>query len=481
MVWGATCHDVAHPFAPGASADPNLVAAITKLTITMLAFQPRVTSPVSASHLAHSKLETLRLIPGGISTVVGDGEPVLTAVLQNQLRLISTSEHEVGVIKFLTPFLTKLRLPADGGEADPCPPVLVNSEHLQWLVHPSVESRRDLRLKPDLFRSWAPFVEFRNGNEKQGSGNGYDFGLLADYALQRAGCASELYEAKVNLTEGAFGELCGYHECVPGVCFGMLFNATDFWLYKSNAGIPIRLLKGQWTARGSADSIRDFLTCSEPPLVNLLRRLLRCLHVVPVRFDGRSHLGSGGYGHVFAVGDSAAPQAPPQALKVVLTSDHAHVAVEFERLEDAARAGAPVVPPVKGSMCWFSDGEQPSGGGYLLARVGVRFAVTTKQRCCAAFDALAALHKLGIIHGDPRLPNLLLVDGSACWVDLFSSASRVAPDSLRYDAAVLVRSVLSLASEDALPTGVERVLRRYSAAETESVTALAAEVWAARE
>ena len=51
----------------------------------------------------------------------------------------------------------------------------------------------------------------------------------------------------------------------------------------------------------------------------------------------------------------------------------------------------------------------------------------------------------------------------------------------RYDAAVLVRSVLSLASEDALPTGVERVLRRYSAAETESVTALAAEVWAARE
>ena len=466
----------AHPFPPGAPADPSLVAAIRNLTIT-LASQHRVISPVvNASHLAHTTLQTLQYIPDGISSVVGAGEPVLTDALQSELLTVSAREKEAGVVKFLTPHLSNLRLPAVG-LLDPCPPVLVNSENLQWLVHPSVKARRDLRLKPDLFRSWAPFVEVRGGSRKQGSGPVYVFGVLADYALQTAGCASELYEAKVKLTESDFGELCAYHECVTGVCIGMLFDATDFWLYQSNAGNPVRLLKGRWTAPGSADSIRDFFTVPDPPLVKLLRRLLVDLRVTPVQLDGRSHLGSGGYGHVFAVGDLAAPQA----LKVVHTSDLTHIAREFWCLADAAEAGAPVVPPVKDSLRYYGDDEDACGGGYLLSRVGTEFKVSNQAQCCAAFEALAALHVRGIIHGDPRLPNLLLVGARACWVDLFSSASRVpVPDMQRGDAAILVRSVLLLGLKDALPAGVDTVLRRYNAAAAESVTALSVVVWVSR-
>jgi hypothetical protein len=90
------------------------------------------------------------------------------------------------------------------------------------------------------------------------------------------------------------------------------------------------------------------------------------------------------------------------------------------------------------------------GGGYLLQHVGVPFVVTSKKRCCFAFEALAALHAVGIIHGDLRVPNLLVVGKRLVWIDLriaslHASGGPASSGPLeRLDAATLARSVLKL-------------------------------------
>lgn len=432
-------------------------------------------APTSSAGLANQNLTVLRAI-GGIKDIPSDavGEAVLTGEQQRELLAIRDSENETGVIKYLTPYLVKLRAPGAGADTDPCPSVLVNSENKPWLEHPSSSGVVKLRQKPDLFRSWEPFVAYSDGTGKQGSGPEYRFGVLAGGALQQAGCVAELYEAKQHaLTESYFGELCGYHQSVKGPCYGMLFNATDFWLYESCYGHPVGLLKGAWTAPGSAGYIRDFFSrVEEPPLLQLLRRLLTRLKVTLCPIERRSYLGSGAYGHVFAV-KRATHQ---QALKVVVTTDGTHIVREYNSLMTAAASGAPVIPPVSGS-CILEE----AGGGYLLQRVGTPIKRLSHKRCLDAFQSLATLHKYGIVHGDARLPNLLLVDGTPMWIDLLQSTVLLmtAPEAAINDAGILACSILRVKSPTELPEDIRVVLSTYKPDEDGTVAAVAAAVWSA--
>ena len=453
-------------------------------------------SPTNPAQLAHVTLETLRRVSGGIRTL-GDadadagGPSVLSAAQQSCFRddVATATRKEKALVRLMTPILGDLRLPraetapeaaAEPVADDPCIPLLVNSEEVPWLVHPSSSGLPGLRQKPDLFRSWAPFVELRDGGSGQGSGPQFVFGGLAGYALQAAGCAAELYEAKVRLTERDFGELCAYQQCVPGRCFGMLFDVDEFWLFETFSGNPVRLIKGAWTAAGSLACVRRFYAdAPEPPLVILLRELLRNLGLKSLAVGGSCYLGSGAHGHVFRVGSEAEPMALKVAL-LPLAGDLYLVEAEFEHMLAAWRRDAPVVPPVEGSLR-----VSRLGGGYLMRNVGRRFEVTSATRCSTAFCALALLHRRGVIHGDPRIPNLLLVGTDALWVDLRGSAvvgAVGAPSvhSARADAAGLARSILTLDARAALPVATEAALARYDPAVAESVAVLAAAVWETR-
>jgi hypothetical protein len=439
----------------------------------LLALQHAAVSPFSDTTLAHTVLQTLRLIPAGIvdATAGRTGDSVLTAEQQSALLIVAEQMKEAGVVRFITPYLRRLCLPPLADEAEACPPVLVNSEHLQWLVPPTAEQRRDLRLKPDLFQSWLPFVEFR--------GDGNLEGVLGGYALQQAGCVAELFEAKRDrLPEAAFGELCGYHSCIKGPCHGMLFDAQSFQLYQSSSGHPVRLVKSTWTSEGSQELVRSFFSgVHEPPLLVLLRELLKSLDLRLCHINGRCYLGSGAYGHVFTVGT----QDRAQALKVALSPSHTHVSGEYDLLRRASAAGAPVVRPVAGSV---RELPGAGGGGYLLEKVGKPFTLSSARQCRAAFASLAAVHRAGIIHGDPRVPNLLLVDNEAVWIDL--QAAVLQPDRIpaeqqvRVDAGILVHSILGQGSTVAFPDSVARALALYVAADDASVVALADAVWLAR-
>jgi hypothetical protein len=330
--------------------------------------------------------------------------------------------------------------------------------------------------------SWDPCVTYKSLGEGEGPSAGYRFGVLGGHALQMAGCVRGLFEVKLDtMSTSDFGELCTYHHCLPGSARGMLFNRSSFWLYNSFDGSPFSLAQYKWVFPGTASAVRAFFAGDvDPPLVVLLRALLEALGVRPLHDEhGRCYLGSGATGHVFTVGGAT----HARALKVVLeASVTTHVAVEYSLLTAAAAAGAPVVRPVEGSLLNFVNlgGGRVSGGGFLLEAVGKPFpAVESRARCVQAFDTLAELHRAGVIHGDARLPNLLLVGEHGAWIDLRASVKGVEPslDVLkRLDARTLARSVLALDMDAPLPAEVATAAGRYPA-ESDAVKAIAAAVW----
>jgi len=430
-------------------------------------------------------------IAGGVSVFANsDGPPILTAVQQRELAACTT---ESDVVKFMTPFLWEL---ADTDSSDVCGAVLVNSELFRWLDRPKHPLRSDLRLKPDLFRTWRPFIVDRGAAPAQGVGHAYIFGPLAHRNLQLDGCVRELYEAKLEeLSAAHFGELIKYHRLIPGPCCGMLFNRSTFWLYASYDGHPVRLLKCSWAVPGTAQCVRDFFArvrC-EPPLLSCMRELLRQLDVRPLAADGAVLLGAGGFGRVFRVTrppDAAADAAgePPLALKVMPASPHSDVYNEYNALLAASERGAPVVPVVANSVRLLDadTGGEHCGGGFLLREVGSPFEVKSRATCRKAFASLLKLHECGVLHGDARLPNLLVLrTGAPAWIDLQRGVvaaeygAALLAGNARYDARRLACSILGCVV-DAEPDAVKQALRAYDGASAKFAAALADAVWAAK-
>ena len=467
----------------------SLLAALTA---------PRgLASPATLAHLGHQYMETLELLGNVRVLEPCEGPSILTLQQQAELAALAAVGFgpEAAIVRYMAPHLRALRQPGAGeaGAADPAPLAMVNSEAYVWLVHPAVQGVASHRLKPDLFLTWAPFVDVKD------EGQGFPCGVLASPVLQKVGCVAELYEAKSKaLGSEAFGKQCLYHQCIPGQFKSALFNHEKCWLLETMHGHPVRLLKMDWTTPGSVRELQRFMGVpAAPPLLQLLRRVLAHQQLATLSLEGRCHLGSGASGHVFAVHRTSDAARTPLALKLVLEVREGDLHVEFARMQAAAAVGAPVVAPVPGSLCIYSgsaaaasaaaSAEAPApacaSGGYLLSRVGVRFAATTEGGIKVAFAALAALHACRIYHGDARTANLLNIEGQAMWIDLRTGIvdaggmEALPLEQQGYDAAVLARSMLPQPLP--LPPSVKEALKLYNAAVPSTVLALAQAVWGA--
>ena len=496
--------------------------------------------PVSASQLGHTFSEALtKLGKVGQEPALAGAAAVLSAAQEAQLCQMRGPQGEAAVVAFMTPIITQYvreAWAAAGAAATSSTPVLVNSEVFPWLLPPAAPHLFSLRYKPDLYLTWAPFAELRQGGglKGQGQGEGYLFGPLAGGdALQREGCVSVVFEGKVGgLTASHFGELVSFHQALPGQTWGVLFGSQHFWMYTSFNGLPLALRKDAWAAGGSAARLRGFLAeaaaAPPPPLLQLLRRLLADLRLEPLHLPrapgsgggGAStccHLGSGASGHVFAARSSSSSGAsgaspPARALKAVLAprggrggerapsfaaTTFTDLSKEFQVLRRLARLGAPVVPPLPDSLRIYEGGSGGvRGGGYAMACVCTPVAaVDSLLRCGGVFAALAALHAYGVAHGDARLANLMVLPAAAegappgglAWIDMRAAVSdrggEEGPLELpllqRADALALARSVLGVGAEDALPARVEAAALRWEAGCADAVAALSEAVWEA--
>jgi len=130
---------------------------------------------------------------------------------------------------------------------------------------------------------------------------------------------------------------------------------------------------------------------------------------------------------------------------------------------------------VPGSLRIFSLGADTAGaatvtgGGYLLQQVGDEFNVTTAGECLDAFAALAALHRLRVVHGDARVSNIVRIGGELRWIDVQSDCTywerpSEFGDSAQYDAISLAKSVLCLGWLIQPPKTVETAAKAYGAA-----------------
>ena len=447
--------------------------------------QQEVATPeTTTAALGESTLTALSTISGGQSDFSGGSGPaILTAEQQLQL---SACVSEAKVVKFITPFLRDLR----GTSDDPFGAVLVNSESFAWLDNcGTTPLSPNMRLKPDLFVSWRPFVNERSGRETETRSQSAEFrhGVLAHRFLQRDGAVRELYEAKFNkLTSSDLGELVKYHRLIPGLCRGMLFSRFQFWLYASYDGHPLKLVRCAWTAPGSSSLVCEFFDdCrKEPPLLVALRALTSALSVrLSAASTGAMLLGAGGFGRVFRVEpvSSTAERAHPQALKVVIGEHPSQLCNEFKAMSDAWRRGAPVVSVVRGSLHLLDT----LSSGYLLSQVGSIFEVTSSSSCIDAFSTLQALHSFRVVHGDARLPNLLrMPDGKLAWIDLvrgvvaeFEGSFPLVTSLMQTDFTDMACSVLRC-PRGKEPQSVIAAVAAYDGSSTTSAH-VAAAVWAA--
>jgi hypothetical protein len=397
---------------------------------------------------------------------------------QIEIARFARCERKRDLVAAVAPLLREARGFGREGEAEPwqCARVLVSSEEVKWLDALDAPLPQQQWRKPGLFVTWDPFLRCCRAAEPGGGGAasaGATAGALAGRALQQDGCVNELYEAKLgtgSLTSADFGQLVDYHSRLPGPVRSALFNAREFWLFRSFGKVPLQLIKSEWQARGSRALLRSFFAdAPEPPLVPLLRFVARALRAVFVRVEcasaiagggpprdpaTSSFLGAGGSARVFAVRCAGDGGGELRALKVSAALSRGALAYEFGALRRAAAAGAPVIGVVEGSLTFFEVGDEGGGGntyhggGFLLQHVCARAPIRKQAHCIAAFAALHELHAAGFAHGDARLPNLLTREAEGqqlLWIDLREAAEGATLDAAqRADAEALAASVMKL-------------------------------------
>jgi len=214
---------------------------------------------------------------------------------------------------------------------------------------------------------------------------------------------------------------------------GVLYNQTEFVYaeYSSEQGGLSAIARSEWSCRGC----RGFLQLKfEPPPV--LSALLKC---VPNNLKLGRFLGKGRFGCVIEVSDEEENKS--YALKFV-TSNFDLFEDEFGKLCRAHTAAPDVVIcPVRESH--VRHGEELFAY-YLMREIGNPRVKDLFIR--QTFQLLHSLHQLNIVHGDPRLENIVEVGDCLKWVDMRDMGACSAY-AIRLDMLCLMRSCFGCSIE----------------------------------
>jgi tRNA A-37 threonylcarbamoyl transferase component Bud32 len=228
----------------------------------------------------------------------------------------------------------------------------------------------------------------------------------------------------------------------PQVLRGLVLGKYYFWLLELNSITrwPASVSWGSWTDGGSAAALRSFF----PPLPwhVAVDEACHTLGVLPVTF-----LGEGAMARVFSANDHGQPVAVKVvALKTLLDSnEQGRIAAQLERdfnlLQSLQGQNLPVVKVV--SEFYRTE----NCACFAMTPVGTRTVNADDLKNDGIYKACAVLHDLhtnSVVHGDPRLDNLLkLSNGRVIWTDLAQGSTNL-PGELgeKEDIKILARSCL---------------------------------------
>jgi len=335
----------------------------------------------------------------------------------------TTKKPEGNLVAFLTPKLDEIVKSVDSSL------VLVNSEVFRWLKGSSLDPKVDS--KPDFFTSHQAFATFKSRTVAP-------YPTLAEQrfgAFNAWNCRDSInavWEAKLKIDEEAYGEIFTYLKRIgedKNTIFkeklksrGILFDSRKFSLVTAIGTTIHRVIECEWNMTGSLELLRSFLAIRDPWHVALQKSPCS----LDIRFDDSACclLGRGACGRVFRI-------VGGKAVKVVLGEKGVGINVhrEYGYMKNAHQLCEDCVASVGNDSFFCGNFELEIGNsasisyeyaGYILDSIGSPVDLKGKP----IFDTILpialtifALHAKGIIHGDPRLPNILSFGTNLRWID----------------------------------------------------------------
>lgn len=319
----------------------------------------------------------------------------------------------------MTPVLRQIMMVQNGD-------VLVNTERRTWLrgVHNEY--------KPDFLVIHMSFAEAKRGHIQDADPDYVYGGLRHDTLVPEV---RFLLEGKiVPLCQEQTGIQLHYDACrIQAGCTAprsLLYNTTEWHYHEYDVSNTLcRRVHGLWTQPGSMKFLQEcVLNAASGPLSLALHSFCNAYEVNPVIFLGR-----GRFGHAFSV---KRQDNTFICLKIVLRGD---ATAEFQLMKSVAAAVPKIVMQVVGNSLTIGEDS-----GYLMSEVGENLNMMGLQQAGShGILLLSKLHAKRIAHGDPRLQNIVIVNGACKWIDLRDTVSGFGftKFSVDNDIAILFRSI----------------------------------------
>ncbi len=420
---------------------------------------PLIVNKVSASNINTDHgvaIYNSLMLSGDIKVAIeGSGSSIMSNDLLEQATRLYNQDprpHEQHLVNLYTPALMQL-------VQEVSPELrLVSSECLQWLRCMSGHRKSDL--KPDLFSAHHALIQYAPAyNNAPTCAVKRVFGKFISWE-----CRSSIHciwDAKWKIDMQAFGEKCKYLQIAGKDCLdhngvalklkGVLFDKEEFWMIKSSGNTITEVKKCHWGHRGSKELLIQFLQGSNPWL-EATNALCEQLGVSIVDYSRSEEslsawLGSGSNGRVFRLENG-------QVMKIVVGLRSEEVEKEYLlmlRHHKFDAISSLVFPVVEDTYRSGVIGDVRYAG-YLLAEEGQKIGLPVSQELKQELAlSMYGLHFHGVIHGDPRVENVLILDGRVKWIDFRLSEIVTTKISRRRDIEILYKSlggVISIAREE---------------------------------
>ncbi|KAL3665278.1 hypothetical protein V7S43_009906 [Phytophthora oleae] len=268
-------------------------------------------------------------------------------------------------------------------------------------------------LKPDAFATHAGMYRVKpvpaDGVQR---GSGVRFGVAE---IELLDCLI-LFERKLTITDDAFGQVIRYLENLSSTATAcaVLCDLSSFWLIESYKSVVVKVEKSTWVTKGSKESLQKFIGQHVSPCVALLASACSSLGVDVV--EGDAFLGRGAVGHVFKVTQAGGEEV--LALKIGCYEDSIGRFIFEERALTNAQDTGLTVTPVEEVFELEVDG--PIGADYTEIGAALLLSPvqdplphpTTQEEVQHLFELLWKLHTKGLVHNDPRVPNVIVSRGN---------------------------------------------------------------------
>jgi hypothetical protein len=312
----------------------------------------------------------------------------------------------------------------------------------KWLRAPSQAPECEMR--PALFVAYDALVErrdpYKNAPECPTS---RQFGIFPCWD-----CRASIWciiDAKWDLDLTALGEKVKYLEFCGGANCRLwdgetptlkliLFDAKEFWMIEGKSINITKLTKCPWDQPGSLTAFRNFVKTPDPWMDSvdyLLQNL--ALQLKTVAINESQILGAGASGRAFWLEDG-------RVLKVAVGPDHDAASLKGEynilhELQRNVKTRDFIIPIVEATYQHFNI-EGVSFSGYVLLYKGEKITSscprlthhqvtdnnsTPSELMIKLVTFLHQLHQTGHAHGDPRIDNILSLDGELKFIDMIQT------------------------------------------------------------